>query len=35
MSAEDIMLLKLIASRRKDLADVEEIAMMCRILDVA
>lgn len=34
MAAEDIILLKLIAHRRKDLADVEEIVAACRELDV-
>lgn len=35
MAPEDIILLKLIASRRKDLADVEEIVALCRDLDVS
>lgn len=34
MAAEDIILLKLIASRRKDLADVEEIIAVCGGLDL-
>ncbi|HWL92101.1 MAG TPA: hypothetical protein VNT79_01080 [Phycisphaerae bacterium] len=34
MAPEDIILLKLIASRRKDLADIEEIMGVCRDLDV-
>ena len=33
MSPEDIILLKLLASRRKDLADVEEIVVVCKDLD--
>ena len=35
MSAEDIVLLKLLASRRKDLADIEEITLLCPALDKA
>ncbi|MBL9000831.1 MAG: hypothetical protein JNK25_06810 [Phycisphaerae bacterium] len=34
MSPEDIILLKLIASRRKDLADIEDITAACADLDV-
>lgn len=34
MAPEDIILLKLIAHRRKDLADVEEIATLCPNLDI-
>lgn len=33
MAPEDIILLKLIANRRKDLADIEELVVMCRDLD--
>lgn len=35
MAPEDIILLKLIAHRRKDLADVEEILAVCKDLDVS
>lgn len=35
MSPEDIILLKLIAHRRKDLADVEEIVVLCPDLDAS
>ena len=35
MAPEDIILLKLIAHRRKDLADVEEIVALCPGLDMA
>jgi hypothetical protein len=34
MAPEDIIILKLIAKRRKDLADVEEIVSLCKDLDV-
>jgi len=34
MAPEDLILLKLIASRRKDLADIEEIVTICQSLDM-
>jgi len=34
MAPEDIILLKLIAARRKDLADIEEILLACASIDV-
>ena len=33
MSPEDIILLKLIANRRKDLADIEDIVALCADID--
>jgi hypothetical protein len=35
MAPEDIILLKLIAHRRKELADIDDILALCKDLDVA